>query len=45
MTDFERVKMYYDNGWATKEQVKLYVQYVKITETEYEQITAEVYVA
>lgn len=41
MTDFERVKMYYDKGWATKEQVHTYVDYGKITEEEYLQIVGE----
>jgi uncharacterized XkdX family phage protein len=45
MTDFERVKMYYDNGWATKEQVAKYVQYGKITPEEYETITGDPYQA
>lgn len=45
MTDFERIKMYYDKGWATKAQVAKYVQYGKITPEEYELITGEVYVA
>ncbi len=45
MTDFERVKMYYDKGWATKEQVGQYVGYGVITEAEYEQITGEPYPA
>jgi uncharacterized XkdX family phage protein len=45
MTDFERVKMYYDNSWATKDQVKKYVQFGKITEVEYQSITGEPYQA
>ena len=44
MTDFERIKMYYDNEWATKEQVARYVTFDKITPEEYELITGEVYV-
>lgn len=43
MSDFERVKMYYDSGWATKEQVAIYVQYNKITAAQYEEITGESY--
>ncbi len=43
MTDFERVEMYYDNGWATKAQVKKYVEYKKITPEQYEEITGEPY--
>ena len=44
MTDFERVTYYYVHGWATKEQVGMYVYYEKITPTEYETITGDVYV-
>jgi uncharacterized XkdX family phage protein len=43
MTDFERVKMYYDNGWATNQQVAKYVYYEKITPEQYEEITGEPY--
>ena len=43
MTDFERVKYYYDHGWATKEQVGLYVYYEVITPEEYELIVGEPY--
>ena len=42
MTDFERIKMYFDKGWATKEQVGKYVSFKKITPEEYELITGEV---
>ena len=45
MTDFERVTYYYEHGWATKEQVGMYVFYEKITPEEYEIITGDVYVA
>lgn len=45
MTEFEKVKYYYDKGWATKEQVAKYVVYGKITPEEYEIITGDVYVA
>ena len=44
MTDFERVTYYYEHGWATKEQVGMYVFYKKITPNEYEIITGDVYV-
>lgn len=44
MSDYERIKYYYDKGWATKAQVAKYVQYGKITPTEYEMITSEPYV-
>jgi uncharacterized XkdX family phage protein len=43
MTDFQKVKMFYDNGWATKEQVGVYVKYGKITADEYETITGAPY--
>ena len=43
MSDFERVKMYFDKEWANKEQVAKYVEYGKITAEEYEQITGEPY--
>ena len=43
MTNFERVKYYYEKGWATKAQVAKYVQFGVITPEEYELITGEVY--
>ncbi|HBZ09104.1 MAG TPA: XkdX family protein [Bacillus bacterium] len=45
MTDFDRVKLFFVNGWATKDQVAIYVQYNKITPTQYEEITEEPYEA
>jgi uncharacterized XkdX family phage protein len=39
------VKGYYDDGYYTKDNVKVFVEKGKITETEYEQITGEAYVA
>lgn len=45
MTEYEKVKYYYDKGWASKEQVAKYVQYDKITPEEYEMITGEAYPA
>lgn len=42
--NFEWVKMGYDNKWASKEQVAVYVVYKKITPDEYELITGDVYV-
>lgn len=39
MTDFERIDMYYDKGWATKTQVAMYVGFSKITHAEYYTIT------
>jgi len=44
MTDFERIKMYYDRGWATKIQVAKYVSFGKITPEEYTLITGDAYV-
>ncbi|MFU1797838.1 XkdX family protein [Paenibacillus azoreducens] len=35
----------YEKGWATKEQLKKYVQFGKITPAEYETITGAPYVA
>lgn len=45
MTDFERIEMYYDKGWATKEQVRKYVYFKKIAPAEYFTITGDTYVA
>lgn len=42
-SDFERIKYYYEKGWATKAQVGMYVQYGVITPEQYEQITGEAY--
>ena len=44
MTDFERIKMYYDKGWATKTQVAKYVYFGKITHEQYALITGDAYV-
>lgn len=41
MTDFERIKLYYDKKWATKDQLVKYVEFGKITKEEYETITGE----
>ncbi len=43
MTDFERIKYYYDNGWANIEKVRQYVQYNVINQEEFQIITKEVY--
>lgn len=43
MTNFERLKFYYEKGWATKEQLRMYVQFNVITPAQYEEITGEVY--
>ncbi len=43
MTDFERIKMYYDKGWATRAQVGRYVGFEKITPEQYLEITGDVY--
>lgn len=45
MTDFDRIKMYYDKGWATKDQLKKYVTFGKITPEQYQEITEDPYVA
>lgn len=37
--DFAKVKMYFDYGWASPEQVGVYVKYEKITSVEYKEIT------
>lgn len=41
--DFERVKYYYEQGWATKAQVRQYVEFGVITPEEYKLITGEDY--
>jgi uncharacterized XkdX family phage protein len=43
MTDFERIKFYYDKGWCSKEQLRKYVEFGVITIQEYELICGEVY--
>lgn len=45
MNWFEKVKRYYENGYYTKEQVKVFVRTGKITEVQYKEITGEDYVA
>ncbi len=35
MSDFERIELYYEKGWATKAQVARYVYFGKITADEY----------
>lgn len=42
-SDFERIKFYFEKGWASKEQVAKYVQYGVITSEEYEEIVGEPY--
>lgn len=42
---FTLVKRYYDNGRYSKENVAVFVQANKLTSTQYETITGEVYVA
>ncbi|MCU6797991.1 XkdX family protein [Paenibacillus sp. WQ 127069] len=41
--DFERLKSYFEKKWATKAQLKKYVQFGKISPEEYETITGEPY--
>ncbi|USK56582.1 XkdX family protein [Cytobacillus solani] len=43
--DFTKVKMYYDYGWASPEQVAVYVKFNKITPEEYKEITKLDYTA
>lgn len=43
MTEFEKWKYYYDRGWASADQLKVVVQYQKITEEEYQEISGEPY--
>ena len=43
MSNFERVKYYFEKGWATVAQVQTYVQYNVINGEEFEQITGEPY--
>ena len=41
MTLFERMKKFYQWGWATKEQLARYVQFNRLTAQEYEEIVGE----
>ncbi|MDO7787511.1 XkdX family protein [Desulforamulus aquiferis] len=43
MSNLERVKYYFEKGWATVVQVQMYVQYSVITGEEFEEITGEAY--
>lgn len=43
MTTFEWCKKAYDKGWATAEQLKIWVQAERLTAEEYEQIVGEPY--
>lgn len=43
--DFERIKYFYDKGWANKTQVGMYVKFGVITPEEYELIIGEPYAA
>lgn len=45
MSNFEKVKYYYEKGWAKVAQVKMYVQYGVITAEEYQTIVGEPYQA
>lgn len=42
---YSKVKRYYDKGFYSNEQVKVFVEAEKISPEEYEQITGEPYVA
>lgn len=41
MTEFEKWKIYYNKGWASKEQLQTVVQFNRLTAEEYEAITGE----
>ena len=41
---FEKIKRYYDNGRYTKDEVKKFVEFNKITEEQYKEITGEDYI-
>ncbi|TAN63577.1 XkdX family protein [Paraclostridium sordellii 8483] len=41
---FEKIKRYYNNGRYTKDEVKKFVQFKKITEEQYKKITGEDYI-
>jgi len=43
-TYFERAKWYFDNGYATSEGLKVWVEKGKITDVEYKTITGIDYV-
>lgn len=40
---FKIIKRYYDKGFYSKEDVKVFVKASQITEEEYQEITGEVY--
>ncbi len=43
MTDYERIKMYYDKGWCDLSKLRKYVEFNVITSQEYELISGENY--
>lgn len=43
--DCQRIKYYYEQGWATIDQVGLYVYYGVLTPEEYQSITGQEYQA
>lgn len=43
MSNFERIKFYYDRGWASVSQVRQYVFFKVVTPEEFEIITGETY--
>ncbi|WP_018306359.1 XkdX family protein [Desulfitobacterium hafniense] len=43
MTNFERIKYYFDKGWATVTQLRMYVQYGVISPEEFDTIAGEPY--
>ena len=42
---FEKIKRYFDGGYYTIEEVKIFVKAGKITESQFTEITGEVYTA
>ncbi|MFB0845771.1 XkdX family protein [Paenibacillus oleatilyticus] len=44
MSDFERIKLYFEMDWATQEQLKKFVYFNVITPEEYKAITGAEYV-
>lgn len=42
--DYERLLYYYSKGWATEEQLRMYVKYGVITPSEFTLITGKPYV-
>lgn len=43
MSNYNRIRLYYERGWASETQMRAYVQYGIITPTEYEEIIGIAY--